>query len=108
MWAVSDRWYGGLSFSSEDIGNVLAVAGIIKVTIISFSNLLFLTYEHKNYLTYIIFCPIQIFNFSVAMLTSCKMCESDTILILIAILLTTNVAQFRFVEQLSKLVRPVI
>lgn len=27
LWAVSDRWYGGLSFSSEDIGNVLAVAG---------------------------------------------------------------------------------
>ncbi|KAM0843223.1 hypothetical protein ACQ4PT_057858 [Festuca glaucescens] len=27
LWAVSDRKYGGLSFSSEDIGAVLAVAG---------------------------------------------------------------------------------
>uniref|UniRef100_A0A453KB45 Major facilitator superfamily (MFS) profile domain-containing protein n=1 Tax=Aegilops tauschii subsp. strangulata TaxID=200361 RepID=A0A453KB45_AEGTS len=27
LWAVSDRKYGGLSFSSEDIGGVLAVAG---------------------------------------------------------------------------------
>lgn len=27
LWAVSDRKYGGLSFSSEDIGEVLAVAG---------------------------------------------------------------------------------
>ncbi|CAL4941793.1 unnamed protein product [Urochloa decumbens] len=27
LWAVSGRRYGGLSFSSEDIGNVLAVAG---------------------------------------------------------------------------------
>uniref|UniRef100_A0A0E0BNJ4 Major facilitator superfamily (MFS) profile domain-containing protein n=1 Tax=Oryza glumipatula TaxID=40148 RepID=A0A0E0BNJ4_9ORYZ len=27
LWAVSDRKYGGLSFSSEDIGQVLAVAG---------------------------------------------------------------------------------
>ncbi|GJN28386.1 hypothetical protein PR202_gb16499 [Eleusine coracana subsp. coracana] len=27
LWAVSDRNYGGLSFSSEDIGQVLAMAG---------------------------------------------------------------------------------
>uniref|UniRef100_A0A0A9CF12 Major facilitator superfamily (MFS) profile domain-containing protein n=1 Tax=Arundo donax TaxID=35708 RepID=A0A0A9CF12_ARUDO len=27
LWAVSDRKYGGLSFSTEDIGEVLAVAG---------------------------------------------------------------------------------
>uniref|UniRef100_A0A0E0BEZ7 Major facilitator superfamily (MFS) profile domain-containing protein n=1 Tax=Oryza glumipatula TaxID=40148 RepID=A0A0E0BEZ7_9ORYZ len=27
LWAVSDRKYGGLSFSSEDIGQVLAAAG---------------------------------------------------------------------------------
>nr|CBX25336.1 hypothetical_protein [Oryza brachyantha] len=27
LWAVSDRKYGGLSFSTEDIGGVLAVAG---------------------------------------------------------------------------------
>lgn len=27
LWAVSDRKYGGLSFSSEDVGDVLAVAG---------------------------------------------------------------------------------
>lgn len=27
LWAVSDRKYGGLSFSSEDIGAVLSVAG---------------------------------------------------------------------------------
>ncbi|TVU50739.1 hypothetical protein EJB05_02127 [Eragrostis curvula] len=27
LWAVSDRKYGGLSFSTEDIGEVLAIAG---------------------------------------------------------------------------------
>jgi len=28
LWAVSDRKYGGLSFSSKEIGQVLAIAGI--------------------------------------------------------------------------------
>lgn len=28
LWAVSDRKYGGLSFSTEDIGEVLAMAGV--------------------------------------------------------------------------------
>ncbi|XP_062208261.1 probable peptide/nitrate transporter At3g43790 isoform X2 [Phragmites australis] len=28
LWAVSDRTYGGLSFSSQDVGNVLAISGV--------------------------------------------------------------------------------
>ncbi|KAL6626425.1 hypothetical protein ACP70R_030151 [Stipagrostis hirtigluma subsp. patula] len=28
LWAVSDRTYGGLSFSSKDVGNVLAISGL--------------------------------------------------------------------------------
>jgi hypothetical protein len=28
LWTVSDRKYGGLSFSSKEIGQVLAIAGI--------------------------------------------------------------------------------
>lgn len=27
LWAVSDRSYGGLSFTSTDVGNVLAASG---------------------------------------------------------------------------------
>jgi hypothetical protein len=29
LWAVSDRAYGGLSFSSTDVGNVLSISGIL-------------------------------------------------------------------------------
>ena len=29
LWAVSDRKYGGLSFSTQDVGVVLAVSGIV-------------------------------------------------------------------------------
>ena len=28
LWAVSDRKYGGLSFTSTDVGSVLALTGI--------------------------------------------------------------------------------
>jgi hypothetical protein len=28
LWAISDRRYGGLSFSTTDVGNVLAISGI--------------------------------------------------------------------------------
>jgi len=28
LWAVSDRSYGGLSFSSQDVGEVLAISGL--------------------------------------------------------------------------------
>ncbi|CAN8255155.1 unnamed protein product [Cochlearia groenlandica] len=28
LWAVSDRSYGGLSFSSQDVGQVLAISGL--------------------------------------------------------------------------------
>ena len=28
LWAVSDRSYGGLSFTSTDVGNVLAASGM--------------------------------------------------------------------------------
>uniref|UniRef100_A0A453EQ03 Nodulin-like domain-containing protein n=1 Tax=Aegilops tauschii subsp. strangulata TaxID=200361 RepID=A0A453EQ03_AEGTS len=29
LWAVSDRKYGGLSFSSQDVGSVLSISGSI-------------------------------------------------------------------------------
>jgi uncharacterized membrane protein len=29
LWAVSDRAYGGLSFSSTDVGNVLSISGLL-------------------------------------------------------------------------------
>jgi hypothetical protein len=29
LWAVSDRKYGGLSFSSQDVGSVLSISGIL-------------------------------------------------------------------------------
>lgn len=28
LWAVSDKKYGGLSFSSQDVGEVLAISGM--------------------------------------------------------------------------------
>nr|CAB3481966.1 unnamed protein product [Digitaria exilis] len=30
LWAVSDRRYGGLGFSTTDVGNVLAISGILE------------------------------------------------------------------------------
>ncbi|CAM0880867.1 unnamed protein product [Alopecurus aequalis] len=31
LWAVSDRKYGGLSFSSQDVGSVLSITGLLLV-----------------------------------------------------------------------------
>ncbi|KAL6627720.1 hypothetical protein ACP70R_031446 [Stipagrostis hirtigluma subsp. patula] len=35
LWAVSDRSYGGLSFTSTDVGNVLASSGILTIPLLS-------------------------------------------------------------------------
>lgn len=33
LWAVSDKKYGGLSFSSQDVGEVLAISGMFSSTV---------------------------------------------------------------------------
>jgi hypothetical protein len=30
LWAVSDKKYGGLSFSSQDVGSILSISGILQ------------------------------------------------------------------------------
>lgn len=30
LWAVSDKRYGGLGFSTTDVGNVIAISGILE------------------------------------------------------------------------------